>query len=137
VERVKTPGTFILLILMWPVVMSANTCIANKPVRISGALCGRLFDPTGAVVPNVPLRVLDETGSTVLDLQADARGDFLFAHIAKGKYRLATTTRPWVITFGDFELTKSDATTCTHPVSVYLGLMTCEGGLAKRKPPHY
>ena len=134
----KTPGTFVLLMLVvWPGVTSANTCIAPKPVRISGALCGRLFDPTGAVVPNVPLRVLDETGGMVLDVQADARGDFLFAHLAKGRYRLTTTTRPWLISFGDFELTTADAITCTRPVSVYLGITSCSGGLSKRRPPHY
>jgi hypothetical protein len=136
-ERVNTSGTFVLLILIvWPVVMSANTCVANKPVKILGALCGRVFDPTGAVVPNVQLRVLDEAGGMISDASVDARGDFLFARLAKGKYRL-TTSRPWVISFGDFEITKPDATGCTHPVSVSLGIMSCEGGLSKKRPPHY
>ena len=134
----KARGTFLLLFfIVWPAVTSANTCVAPKPLKVSGALCGRVFDPSGAVVPNVQLRVLDETGAVVSDIQADERGDFLFTNLAKGSYRLATTTMQWRINFGGFELRKPNAMTCTRPVSVYVGLMSCEGGLSKRRPSHY
>jgi hypothetical protein len=47
---------------------------APKPPKIRGALCGRLFDATGAVVPDAGLRVLGDADRIIADVQADSKG---------------------------------------------------------------
>ena len=127
----------ILATAMRPVRLFANTCIEGKSVKISGAFCGRVIDPTGAPVPSVGLRVLDPSGSVVADTQTDPKGDFIFPWLAKGNYRLTTTTSGWNITFGSFEMRSAKATSCVHPASVELGIHSCEGGISNRRPPHH
>jgi putative transposase len=122
---------------MRPARLFANTCVEGKPARISGAFCGRVIDPTGAPVPSVGLRVLDQLGNAVADTQADPKGDFIFPQLAKGNYRLTTTTKGWNITFGSFKMRSAKATSCVHPASVELGISSCEGGISNRRPPHY
>lgn len=127
----------ILITAIRPAKLFANTCVEGKPVRITGAFCGRVFDPTGTTVAGVGLRVLDQSGSVVGDAQADAKGDFIFPPLAKGEYRLTTTAHEWHITFGGFEMRSQKATSCTRPASVLVGIMSCQGGVSKRRPPHY
>jgi hypothetical protein len=137
VERVTTRLLIAVFVALWSVGVGANECIAPKPPRLSGALCGRLFDATGAVVPNLELRVLDEQRHGVADAQADAKGDFIFPNLAKGKYRLTTTSREWLIEFGDLEI-KQPKPICGQPISVKLSVSCCcHGGISKRRPPHY
>ena len=116
----------------------ANECVAPKPPRISGALCGRLIDATGAAVPNVGLRVQGDSNRIVADGMADSKGDFKFARLAKGKYRLTATSGGWLIEFGSFEI-KAASANCTDPATVRLDLACCcfGSGISKRRPSHY
>ena len=118
----------------WPVVLRGNTCIAPRPLKHSGAVCGRVFDPTGAVVAGVDLQLLNDSGGVAGQARADSKGDFAFALLPKGKYRFATSTPGWVITFGEIEISGADGKKC-KPLTVTLGIRACEGGVSGKKPP--
>ena len=128
----------ILITLCFHSPARANECIAPKPPKISGALCGRLIDATGAAVPNVMLQVLAHSDGAIADAQSDSRGDFTFPGLAKGSYRLKTTSTGWLIEFGDFEI-KNSKKSCKNPVMVRLDVACCcfGSGIIKKKPSHY
>ena len=113
----------------------ANECVAPKPPKIRGALCGRLFDATGAAVPNVALRILGDPDRVVADAQADSKADFIFPNLAKGSYRLQATSSGWLIEFGQFRIAKSKPA-CTNPVTVRLDTSCCcfGSGIIKKRP---
>jgi len=123
-----------LVAVLWSVCVRANECTAPKPPKISGALCGRLFDTTGAPIPNIKLRVTDDLGSATSDTESDSKGDFIFPRLGEGKYRLTTISPGWLVEFGKFEI-KSSWTTCREPVSVYLSIFCCcyGSGIVKQK----
>lgn len=127
-----------MAILLGSVVAAANDCVAPEPPKISGALCGRLIDATGAAVPNVGLRVLGDSNKVVADGKADSKGDFVFPDLANGRYRLTPTSGGWLIEFGEFDI-KGARRTCVHPVTVRLDLTCCcfGSGISKRRPSHY
>jgi Carboxypeptidase regulatory-like domain len=135
---VRASALFILLFLMALAAtdVQANTCIEGKPVKISGILCGRVFDPTGAPVSDVELRLLDEAGSVAAEIRADSKGNFAFSALPTARYRLTTTTPGWTISFGAIEISGRKGTICKQPVTVILGLISCQGGVSRRKPPH-
>ena len=127
-----------VLTVLSAVTCLGNECVAPPPPKISGALCGRLIDASGVPVPNVGLRVLGDSDRTMAEVQADHKGDFLFAGLVRGKYRLTATSGGWLIEFGEFEIKTSQAQ-CTHPVTVQLDFACCcfGSGISKRRPPHY
>src|ERR1017187_7698137 len=107
---------------MWPADLVSNSCFATKPVKISGALCGRVFDASGAIVQDVALRVVDDSGKVIADTKVDQKGDFILSNLSKGRYRLDTPTVGWLISSGGFEITSENASSCRKPVRVYLGI---------------
>ncbi len=127
-------GIIVAVVLaFWPLGTEANEYVTPKPPKI-GALCGRLFDSTTATVPNVSLRVLDQSGNRVADATSDSTGDFIFPALKKGTYRLTSATRRWIVEFGDFRV-RREAAECKQPVSVYLSIgCCCNGGLVKKTP---
>jgi hypothetical protein len=121
----------------WSVGLRANTCIAPPPLKLSGPLCGRVMDASGATVPDVELRMLDKGESVVAQARADSRGDFRFPPVAKGKYRVTTTAVGFLSYIGEIEITSGKREDCKRPVSVYLAVSSCSGGINKDKPPHF
>jgi hypothetical protein len=126
-----------LAVVMWPTELICNTCFASKPVKISGALCGRVFNQTGDVVANAGLRVLDGSGKLVAEVKADFGGDFIVPRLAKGKYRLDTTTEGYCLYFSNFEMTGRDSSNCRKPITVELGMVSCSGWISKKRPRHF
>jgi len=124
--------SFLMMFVMFPVDLLCNTCTEGKPVRISGQLCGRVIDSTGAIVSDAALRVVDDSGSVV----ADAKGDFIFPGISTGRYRLTTTSEGWRTQFGGFEITRT-ASSCREPVTVELGIISCSGTISKKRPKRF
>jgi hypothetical protein len=122
-------------ILAYAATVSGNTCIA-EPVKVSGRFCGRVFDPTGAAVPNAQLELVEETEkqSVVAETRADADGDFAFPRVAAGKYRL--TSPGWFID-GEVQITGRGGAACRRPLSVTLGTMGCQGGISTRRAQHF
>jgi Carboxypeptidase regulatory-like domain len=116
-----------------------NECSAPKPVKISGALCGRVFNLIGEIIPNEKLQVLDASRGVVSEAQTDSRGDFIITHLEKGNYRLTTTAHGYLLAYAAFEIRKSQAMKCTRPVSVYLATSCCcwGDGISKNRPSHY
>jgi len=64
--------SFAGLIALASTPVGAKECIAPKPPKISGELCGRLIDATRAGVPNAGLQVQGDSGRTVAAGVADA-----------------------------------------------------------------
>jgi hypothetical protein len=127
---VRASALFILLFLIALAAtgVQANTCIEGKPIEISGILCGRVFDPTGASVPDVELRLLDEAGSVAAEVRADSKGNFAFSALPTAQYRLTTTTPGWAISFGAIEISGRKGTICKQPVTVIPGLSRVRAG---------
>jgi hypothetical protein len=59
----------------------------------SGRIVGRVADPTGAVLANVKITLINEATGASRDTQTNASGDFNFVEVVPGSYRV------------DFELT--------------------------------
>lgn len=117
--------------------VKANTCIDEKPVKIPGIFCGRVFDPTGAAVADMDLRLLDAAGSIAAEIRTDSKGDFAFSTLSSAKYRLTPASPGWNITFGAIEISGSQKAVCRMPISVTLGLRSCEGGINRKWPPRW
>ena len=66
------------VIVLWSTLTSANECVAPKIPKISGALCGRLIDSSGAAEPDVALRVLGDSDRIIAETKADSNGDLYF-----------------------------------------------------------
>lgn len=54
----------------------------------SGALSGRVLDPSGAMVANAQVSLVTEAGQTVSSTTSDANGEYEFAEVPAGVYRL-------------------------------------------------
>jgi carboxypeptidase family protein len=120
-------------IIASPVALRGTTCVDRKPLKVSGLVCGRVFDPAGAVVPSADLQLLNETGAVAAQARADSNGDFTFSAVPKGKYRLTTSSPGWYITFGAIEITGAGARKC-KPLTVTLGIHSCDGEISRKKP---
>jgi len=123
-------------ITLWPLALEANTCVAPKPLKVHGALCGRVIYPDGSSVPDAELRLLDQAGALAADARSDSKADFLFPPLVKGKYRLTTTSKGFSIAFGEIEITTSKTAVCKRPLTVSLGIGGCAGGVSRKGPPH-
>jgi hypothetical protein len=132
----RLASILLLACFIFPTELLSNTCIKGKPVRISGALCGRIIDPTGAIVPDAVLRVVDDSGNVIADAKVDSKGDFIFPTLSTGRHRLTTISEGWRIQFGGFEITHP-ASSCRRPVTVELGVISCSGMIVNRRPKHY
>jgi hypothetical protein len=114
--------------------LGASTCVAPKPLRVAGAVCGKVFDVTGALVPNVGLFMVDASGAVISRVHSDSNADFAFPSLAKGTYKV-TSDAPWRISFGTIQVTNSKETlACKRPVYVYLGVGDCSGWVSRSKP---
>jgi iron complex outermembrane receptor protein len=63
----------------------AATLYAQQP---SGSITGTVHDPTGAVLPNVPIVLLNSIGTTVGRTTSSSNGQFAFSSLEAGRYRL-------------------------------------------------
>ena len=114
--------------------LGASTCVAPKPLRVAGAVCGKVFDVTGALVPNAELFMVDASGAVISRVHSDSNADFAFPSLAKGTYKV-TSDAPWHISFGTVQVTNSKETlACKRPVYVYLGVGDCSGWVSRSKP---
>jgi len=111
--------------------LRADECEAPKPVKISGAFCGRVFEPNGGVLQEAEIRLLDATGTIVGETSSAANGDFKFRALPEGTYRVAITG--WRIFGSTIEITAGKSANC-KTVSVHAGLTYCEGHVDPRRP---
>jgi hypothetical protein len=124
----------LVLLTFWARGLNANECLAPKPLKISGTVCGKVFDVTGALVPNAELLLVDAHTAVVSRVRADSNADFAFSFVPDGKYRM-DTNGGYRISFGVIEIARAkQSPTCKHPVFVYLGAGDCSGWVSRRKP---
>src|SRR5262245_56713641 len=84
--------------------------LPRKPMRVSGLLCGQIFDIIGEVEPETDLYLRDDRDVGVMKVTSDAAGNFSFPKLPKGHYRL--TGGPWTIGHGQVEITDSGNARC-------------------------
>jgi Carboxypeptidase regulatory-like domain len=124
----------LILATFWARDFQASTCVAPKPLKTSAPVCGKVFDPIGAPVPNAELLLADANGTVVSRVRADSNADFAFPPVPKGKYRIDTDA-PYRMAFGAIQITGTKQTgPCKRPVFVYLGVGDCSGGVSRTKP---
>ncbi len=126
------------VILVFVALCQTNTtaeCIAKprKPVEVSGALCGKVFDTVANLEPNTELLLFNQNNENVANVRSGTKGEFNFPALPAGRYRLAA--KKWVITWGEIVLTSPNGASCKKPVSVYVGLAypDCAGGWVSNK----
>jgi hypothetical protein len=105
----------------------------RKPVKVAGAFCGKVFDIALELQPDTELDLYDQNNVLAAEVSADSNSDFRFPPLPKGSYRLRA--KDWTITWGKIEIMNSSASTCKHPVTVYVGLPypDCSGGWVSKK----
>ena len=104
-----------------------------KPIQVSGAFCGRLFDPLGAV-ENGQLDLIDVAGVIVAKARVNSHGDFRFSPVPIGKYRAHI---PGFTPTEAIEFTSSDQRKCVAPLFVKLVIAgeCAQPGPISRVPP--
>ena len=132
-------GLLLLVVcaVQWSGSVQANTCVGGPPVKISGALCGRTLDIAAEVEPNVDLQVVDDNGSIIGQAHSNSKGDFKFAPLPQGLYRLTTTTPGWKNIVGQIEIEGVNQSSCRRPTTVVLGIQSCEGGIGNDRLRHF
>jgi hypothetical protein len=105
----------------------------RNPVKVAGPFCGKVFDIALELQPDTELGLYDLNDVLVAEVRADSNADFRFPPLSKGSYRLRA--RDWTITSDRIEIMNSSASTCKHPVTVYVGLPypDCSGGWVSKK----
>ena len=113
-----------------------------------GGIEGTAFDPSGAVVPNVQITLLDIAQNQSRQIQADGSGHFEFNNLTAGQYKLTAsmqgfgteTSEPITVNIGkvehyDFKLHTGSA---QETVSVSAQTATLETGRQAWTPtsPH-
>lgn len=104
-RRIPAPVVFLSLLLLL-VPAHAWAQFAQR-----GAIEGTVFDASGAVVPSVPVTLLDLTQNQSRQIKADAVGHFEFDNLAAGQYQLTAAMQ-------GFQAEKSE------PVSVNIGAVS-------------
>jgi hypothetical protein len=66
----------------------ALLCFFVLPALAATSLSGRLTDPVGGVVPSATIRLLRLTDSSPNETFTDSKGEFFFANLRSGEYRL-------------------------------------------------
>lgn len=59
----------------------------------TGGLSGQVLDPSGAVIPNSQVKLLNQTGQEVASTTTDSLGRYQFDSVPAGSYRLQTEMR--------------------------------------------
>src|ERR1043166_8272455 len=79
--------TLIAILSTVPALVAANECeVPDKPLRVSGSLCGTVFDVTGAPLPDVQLRIVKGDRDVVAETSANSRARYQFPPVPKGRY---------------------------------------------------
>ncbi|HEX9961106.1 MAG TPA: alpha-2-macroglobulin family protein, partial [Pyrinomonadaceae bacterium] len=80
----------------FPVVVSEKD-LSNEPAgkisksrtnSSSGAITGTIFDPTGAVIPNISVEAVNQASGETFSGESNDEGDYLIANLPSGKYRI-------------------------------------------------
>lgn len=66
---------------------------ADAQTATSGAILGNITDPSGAVVPNVQVRLVNTATNEETDTQSDASGHYAFGTVAPGTYTLTIAAK--------------------------------------------
>lgn len=78
-------------VLLWLILGAFAGLAAGQDVSGGGSVTGRITDPSGAVVPDASVALVDEATNISINLQSNSAGLFVFKNIAPGKYDLVVT----------------------------------------------
>ncbi|MGA3025032.1 MAG: carboxypeptidase regulatory-like domain-containing protein [Bryobacteraceae bacterium] len=79
-RKLIQPGRWLLLVLF----LCAGVCYA----QFSGSIQGVVQDPTGAVVPNAAVRLLNVNTQISAETKSDGAGNYTFVSLAPGSYEV-------------------------------------------------
>jgi hypothetical protein len=126
----KRPQLAIIVVISLCTIDLGAECVPvpRKPVKVAGAICGRVFDTIAGLEPDTELLLYDQGDVVVAAARADSNANFKFPVLPKGKYRIQA--KDWTISWGNIEVTSSTVAICKQPVVVYVGLPypDCSGG---------
>src|SRR6476620_4402514 len=83
-------GFCILLLTLAAVAVSIPSAALAQSV--SGTILGTVTDPTGAVISNAKITVINEGTGLTRTVQADANGEYTFPSLPTGRYTVTSET---------------------------------------------
>lgn len=126
-----------LAILLLPMTLWADSCTAPKPAKVFGAMRGVVIDPSGAPVPDTDLFFASETGTSKMEVHADAKGEFRirFSSLPHGIYRMATNKLGCREYVGEVKVTRWKPEICQRSLLVEIATTSCMGGISRGRAP--
>jgi carboxypeptidase family protein len=118
----------------------ADECVRERrpPTPVVGALCGVLFDPSGAVLAGADVNLTEvpaeesgraPSGVSLPTAKVDGRGRFTFGRVPEGEYWL--TVPGFKTSFDTVVVRGNYATRCTHRLRVELSVAgSCSGAVS-------
>lgn len=107
-----------------------DTCYKYHKRAPVKSVCGRVSNALGEPPDGVTLTLLTASGSTLVSVQADKKGKFVFEHIPKGDYTLRAIAAGYTTEERQIRLTRDQENSCKHPrIEVRLGFRSCDGGI--------
>jgi len=112
--------------------LCANECLAPKPIPVA-AVCGQVRDPTGDVIADVELQVLNSQKVAVADVHTDLKGDFMFSALPAGEYEITASPKGRAPLYWPLRVTRSEPVKgCKQPLYVLLGVITCGTSVGRK-----
>lgn len=114
-------------------------CGPQRPIRISGAFCGRALFGDGGDLPGLVVSLHTEDGRLVASSQTDAHGWFQLGATPRGVYyvqvRDSSEAKPSKLhADGRVELRDNKSASCSRPITLNVGIMECTGGVEDKRP---
>src|SRR5579875_4052095 len=73
-----------LVTIVGPLVLLGQT-------STSGTVVGTITDPSGAVVPNASVQLVNTQTNAVLNTQTNSAGEYTFPNVAPGNYKITVS----------------------------------------------
>jgi hypothetical protein len=132
----------LVMAVLWPHVV-ASECVelARKPIKVSGALCGTVFDGiTGElIIDGAAVRVVDDehlNWTAAAEVESDSNGHFKFGALPKGKYWLGVAG--FNGSYPIIQVTKANSSSCGRPLFLYVRVAgECRSEVTTKRKPRY
>jgi hypothetical protein len=91
-EKIRVNGVRVRLsAALLTLVVAGFFCVSAWSQQYAGSVSGIITDPTGAVVPNARLKLVDEEKGFSYSAVADSGGRYAFRQVPNGAYKLSVT----------------------------------------------
>lgn len=126
----RTPGPVVLFVLVLTFFVQAGLAEPNQSHIGSGTVVGTVTDPTGAVVPNASVTVVNPVSGFKAAAKTDANGGFELRQVPYNNYHVTVTAPGFNTASSDFEIRSSlpVQVPITMQVAMAQTNITVEGG---------